>query len=68
LPGQHACLDILKLAGPGRAQALAEVCAGVCLAGEISLVAALCAGHFTRAHKRLARDNKVAPGEEMHHG
>jgi len=68
LPGQHACLDILKLAGPGKARALAEVCAGVCLAGEISLVAALCAGHFTRAHKRLARDNKVASGEEIHHG
>ena len=55
LPSQHACLDILKLAGPDNAQALAEVCAGLCLAGEISLVAALCAGHFARAHKRLAR-------------
>ncbi|HLZ61071.1 MAG TPA: hydroxymethylglutaryl-CoA reductase [Ktedonosporobacter sp.] len=55
LPGQHACLDILKLAGAGKARALAEVCAGLCLAGEISLVAAICAGHFARAHKRLAR-------------
>lgn len=67
LPGQRACLDIMKLAGPGKARALAEVCAGVCLAGEISLVAALCAGHFTRAHKRLARE-RVAQQEEAHHG
>jgi hydroxymethylglutaryl-CoA reductase (NADPH) len=55
LPSQHACLNILKLAGPDKARALAEVCVGLCLAGEISLVAALCAGHFARAHKRLAR-------------
>jgi hydroxymethylglutaryl-CoA reductase (NADPH) len=56
LPSQQACLDILKLAGPNKAQALAEVCAGLCLAGELSLVAALCSGHFARAHKRLARN------------
>ncbi|GAC1606790.1 MAG: hypothetical protein NVS4B10_21400 [Myxococcales bacterium] len=37
------------------AQALAEVCAGLCLAGELSLTAALCAGDFARAHRRLAR-------------
>jgi len=55
LPSQHACLNILKLAGPNKAQALAEVCAGLCLAGEISLVAALCANHFAHAHQRLAR-------------
>lgn len=66
LPSQHACLDILKLTGPHKAQALAEVCAGVCLAGELSLVAALCAGHFTRAHKKLAREC-VAFQEEVQH-
>jgi len=67
LPSQHACLDILGLAGPEKAQALAEVCAGVCLSGEISLAAALCAGHFTRAHERLAR-NRTTPQEEVHRG
>jgi hydroxymethylglutaryl-CoA reductase (NADPH) len=66
LPSQQACLDILKLVGPHKAQALAEVCAGVCLAGEISLVAALCAGHFTRAHKKLARE-RIAPQREAQH-
>jgi hydroxymethylglutaryl-CoA reductase (NADPH) len=66
LPGQRACLDILGLAGAGHARAFAEVCAGLCLAGEISLVAALCAGHFARAHKRLAR-GRAAP-EEVPHG
>ena len=55
LPSQRACLDILGLAGPGHAQALAEVCAALCLAGELSLVGALCAGSFARAHQRLAR-------------
>ena len=66
LPSQQTCLNIMNLAGPGKARALAEVCAGVCLAGEISLVAALCAGHFARAHKRLARE-RIAPREEVQH-
>jgi hydroxymethylglutaryl-CoA reductase (NADPH) len=55
LPSQQACLQILGLAGPGRAAALAEVCAGLCLAGELSIIGALCAGEFTQAHRRLAR-------------
>jgi len=56
LPGQRACLDIMGLAGPGKARALAEVCAALLLAGELSLVGALCANEFARAHQRLARD------------
>lgn len=55
LPTQRACLEILGLAGAGHARALAEVCAALCLAGEISLTAALCAGVFAQAHRRLAR-------------
>ena len=55
LPSQRACLEILGLAGPGHAAALAEVTAGLCLAGEISIVGAICAGEFTRAHAKLAR-------------
>jgi hydroxymethylglutaryl-CoA reductase (NADPH) len=58
LPSQRACLDILRLGGPGKAAALAEVAAGLCLAGELSIVGALCAGHFTRAHRCLARGSK----------
>ncbi|MEZ9060226.1 hydroxymethylglutaryl-CoA reductase [Vibrio pelagius] len=55
LPSQKACLDLLGLHGNGKSQALAEVCAALCLAGELSIVGAFCAGHFSRAHHKLAR-------------
>lgn len=55
LPSQQAGLQILGLAGSGNAQALAEVCAALCLAGELSIIGAFCAGHFAKAHKKLAR-------------
>lgn len=55
LPSQRACLDILGLAGSGKAAALAEVCAGLCLSGELSIIGALCAGDFAHAHQYLAR-------------
>ena len=55
LPSQQACLRILGLAGEGKAQALAEVCGALALAGELSITAALCSGDFTRAHQKLAR-------------
>lgn len=55
LPSQKSCLEILGLAGAGKAQALAEVCAALALAGELSINGAISAHHFTRAHKRLAR-------------
>jgi hydroxymethylglutaryl-CoA reductase (NADPH) len=61
LPGQRACLELMGLAGPGHAAALAEVCAGLCLAGELSLIGALCAGHFASAHRKLARDIRYQP-------
>jgi hydroxymethylglutaryl-CoA reductase (NADPH) len=59
LPSQRACLEILGLAGAGRARALAEVCAGLALAGELSIIAALSAHHFAQAHSKLAREQKV---------
>jgi hydroxymethylglutaryl-CoA reductase (NADPH) len=55
LPSQRACLDLLGLAGPGHANAFAEVCAALSLAGELSIVGALVAGHFASAHQKLAR-------------
>jgi len=55
LPSQRASLSIMGLTGPRKAGALAEICAAACLAGEISLVGALCAGEFSRAHRELAR-------------
>jgi hydroxymethylglutaryl-CoA reductase (NADPH) len=57
LPSQRACLEMMGLAGQGKAQALAEVCGALALAGELSITAALCSGDFTRAHQKLARGN-----------
>jgi hydroxymethylglutaryl-CoA reductase (NADPH) len=55
LPSQKACLDILGLSGTGHSRALAEVAAALALAGELSIIGAITAGHFTRAHQQLAR-------------
>jgi hydroxymethylglutaryl-CoA reductase (NADPH) len=55
LPSQSAALSLLGLSGPGSAAALAEVVAALCLCGEISIMAAIAAGDFTRAHRKLAR-------------
>lgn len=55
LPSQSAALNILGLKGEGHGAGLAEVAAATCLCGEISIVAAIAAGHFTRAHESLAR-------------
>ncbi|MFD1911305.1 hydroxymethylglutaryl-CoA reductase [Halodurantibacterium flavum] len=55
LPSQSAALNILGLRGDGHGAALAEVVAATCLCGEISIVAAIAAGDFARAHEKLAR-------------
>jgi hydroxymethylglutaryl-CoA reductase (NADPH) len=59
LPSQQACLEMMGLAGEGHARALAEICAATCLAGELSLIGALCADEFARAHAVLARRTKT---------
>ena len=65
LPSQHACLEILGLAGPDHAEAFAEVCAALALSGELSIIAALSSHEFTRAHSRRARGRKkVAENKE----
>jgi hydroxymethylglutaryl-CoA reductase (NADPH) len=55
LPSQRACLELVGLAGAGNANAFAQVCAAIALAGELSIVGAIVAGDFTNAHARLAR-------------
>ena len=55
LPTQRECLEILDCFGAGKAKKLAEICTGVCLAGEISIIAAMSAGHFASAHQKLGR-------------
>lgn len=52
LPSQSACLSLL---GCKSANELAEVIASVCLAGELSIVAAFCADEFAAAHFSLSR-------------
>jgi hydroxymethylglutaryl-CoA reductase (NADPH) len=66
LPTQRACLEILGLAGAGHARALAEVCAALALAGEISLTSAICSNDFARAHQKLARGGSA--GAQVDHG
>ena len=58
LPTQKSCLEIMGLVGQGNAPALAEVCAAVCLAGELSIMGAICAGELARAHRCLARGKR----------
>lgn len=55
LPTQRECLELMDCYGAGKAGRLAEITATVCLAGELSILAALAAGHFTSAHERLGR-------------
>jgi hydroxymethylglutaryl-CoA reductase (NADPH) len=55
LPSQAACLDLLGLRGAGCGRAFGELVSAVALAGEISIIAALCSQQFTSAHQRLAR-------------
>ncbi len=62
LPSPRACLELLGVVDRGRAPALAEICAGLALAGELSIVGALCADEFSAAHLRLARGrNATSP-------
>lgn len=55
LPSAKACLEILGLGGEGSSVKLAEICAAIVLAGELSIVGALCSGDFALAHRALSR-------------
>ena len=63
LPSQKACLELMGLSGPGKAPALAEVAAGLCLGGELSIIGALCAHEFSSAHHKLARGRRSEAGK-----
>jgi hydroxymethylglutaryl-CoA reductase (NADPH) len=65
LPSQRACLELLGVYGEGGSAALAEICAGLALAGELSIIGAFCADEFASAHQRFARGQPgatTAPG------
>jgi len=73
LPAQSACLEMLGVKGPHptnpgeNASQLARVMCGAVLAGELSLMSALAAGHLVRSHLRHNRStaqNLCAQGGE----
>ena len=59
LPTQRECLEMMDCFGPGNARKFAEICGAVVLAGELSIAAALAAGHFSSAHQKLGRKSKA---------
>jgi hydroxymethylglutaryl-CoA reductase (NADPH) len=58
LPTQRECLELMDCYGTGKARKFAEICGAVVLAGELSIAAALSAGHFSSAHKKFGRKKK----------
>ncbi|MGE0268713.1 MAG: hydroxymethylglutaryl-CoA reductase [Candidatus Omnitrophota bacterium] len=58
LPTQKECLELMGCYGQDKARKLAEIFAVVAMAGEISIAAAMAAGHFTRAHSKYRRQTK----------
>lgn len=68
LPPQGACLEMLGVKGaniecPGaNASQLARIVCGTVLAGELSLMAALAAGHLVRSHLRHNRSTTTMCG------
>ena len=68
LSPQRAMLDVLGIAGahpsaPGaNAQRLAQIICASVMAGELSLMAALAAGHLIQAHMKHNRSVPVTPG------
>ena len=64
MASQSACLNLLGVKGanlerPGaNAQKLARIVAGAVLAGELSLMSALAAGHLVKSHMKYNRSNK----------
>ena len=56
LATQRECLEVLGCYGTGKVRKLAEICAAVVLAGEISLSSAVLAGDWVSSHDRLGRN------------
>ncbi|XP_054278232.1 3-hydroxy-3-methylglutaryl-coenzyme A reductase-like [Macrosteles quadrilineatus] len=71
LPAQAACLDMLGVRGPHdscpgeNANTLARIVCGTVLAGELSLMSALAAGHLVRSHLRHNRSSTTTPPSHL---
>jgi len=59
LATQRECLEIMDCYGSNKADKFAEIITASCLAGELSVLAAIVTNNFVLAHERLGR-NKVA--------
>ena len=56
LPTQRECLEIMGCYGRDKVKKFAEIVAGVCLAGEISLGAAISSLDWVSSHEQLGRN------------
>ena len=56
LATQRECLDIMGCTGRGKVNKLAEIVAGVVLAGELSLGAAISSSDWVSSHERYGRN------------
>jgi len=54
-PTQKECLELLGCSGAGKSGKLAEIAIALCLAGELSIFAAMSSGQFTAAHEKWGR-------------
>jgi len=70
LPAQSACLEMLGVKGPHptlpgeNASQLARIVCGAVLAGELSLMSALAAGHLVRSHLKHNRPSENGQNRE----
>lgn len=53
---QRECLEVMGCYGEGKVHTLAEIVAGVALAGELSLAAAICTKEWVTAHEKFGRN------------
>jgi len=58
LATQAECLALMGCVGKGKALKFAEICAGVVLAGELSLASAVVAGDWVESHDKYGRNRK----------
>ena len=56
LPTQRECLEMLGCTGRGKVHKLAEIVAGVVLAGELSLGAAISSSDWVSSHEQYGRN------------
>ncbi len=56
LATQHECLEVLGCVGQGKVYKLAEIIAGVALAGELSLAAAISSLDWVSSHEQYGRN------------